>query len=709
MTTITIPYAPRPAFAALHHSTSRWACIVAHRRAGKTVACINHLIRAALTSQRADGRYAYIAPFYRQAKNVAWDYLKRFSAPIPGIAVNESELRIDYPNGSRITLYGADNADALRGLYYDGIICDEYGDWRPSVWAYVIRPTLADRTGWAIIIGTPKGRNQFYDAHTLAQSSDDWLSLVIQAGTSGILPPDELASMRSSMTGDAWRQEMECDFDAALPGAIYGADIWQAEQDGRVRADIYDPALKTHAVFDLGYSDDTAIWWFQVASGILRIVDCYSAHGEGIQHYHDVLRAKPYQYGEWLWLPHDARAKSLAANGRSIEQQFSSLGWRVRIVPELGLVDGIQAARLTLASCLIDTRCAEGIQALKQYQREYDEDKKAFRDKPRHDWTSHYCLHPDTYILTRYGMRRIIDLPKSGEVLTSCGWKTYVNPRITRRNAPLVEVLFKDGLTVKCTREHMFKTVSGWKCAEHLLPGTPIQSSLTRLRSISMAVYSACGRVKSIYHEAARSCIEQFGSQPLEMFRRGATYTTSTATQPTTHYQTLSVCRPENTLAIEAKLIPVESAIWHVSERKSGTSRMPVGYGTNDTPNVAKDGLSGSVRKRTALFVATCFKRLLEKADALRFIALTTAKPLLIEGVTHLSETSDVWCLTVPDAGEFSLANGAVVHNSDAFRYACLVWRKEMAPKPKPEPKYPLQMTINEIIAANRRKRLASE
>lgn len=384
---IRLPYRPRAAFQPLHKRSQRWAVVVAHRRAGKTVACINELIKAALKHQGGDGRYGYVAPFYSQAKAVAWDYLKRFAKPVEGLVINESELRVDFPNGARIRLFGADNADALRGQYFDGLVADEYGDWKPSVWAYVIRPALADRQGWAIIIGTPKGRNQFWELHQHAQVNQNWLALTIRASESGLLPAEELAELRLELTEDAWRQEMECDFDAALPGAIYGKELWQLEQEGRVKAGIYDPALKTYAVMDLGWSDDTAIWWFQVSKE-LRLIDCYQANGQPIQHFHDVLKAKAYKYGEWLYLPHDARAKSLQT-GRSIEEQFRSLGWKPRIVPELGLIDGIQASRLTLADCYFDERCRDGIETLKQYQREYDEDKKCFRDKPRHDWTSH--------------------------------------------------------------------------------------------------------------------------------------------------------------------------------------------------------------------------------------------------------------------------------------------------------------------------------
>lgn len=386
---VVIPYHPRSAFLPLHNRKQRWAVVVAHRRAGKTVACVNELIKKALTFKGGDGRFAYVAPFYRQAKSVAWDYLKRYSGVIPGISINESELRIDYPNGSRIQLFGADNADALRGLFFDGLVADEYGDWKPSVWGYVIRPALADRGGWAVIIGTPKGRNQFWEIYEHARVNEDWLAVCIKASESGLLPQKELDALRIELSEDAWRQEMECDFDAALPGAIWGKELWELEQQGRVRSGLYDPELKTYAVLDLGFSDDTAIWWFQVGKEP-RVIDCYASSGMPISHYNEVLKAKPYKYGDWLYLPHDARAKSLQT-GRSIEQQLTALGWKTRIVPELGLMDGIQASRLTLADVVFDEACREGIETLKQYQREYDEDKRCFKDKPRHDWTSHYA------------------------------------------------------------------------------------------------------------------------------------------------------------------------------------------------------------------------------------------------------------------------------------------------------------------------------
>ncbi len=145
----------------LHRQLQRFNVLVAHRRFGKTVFCINELIAKAAANRHAEPRYGYVAPLLAQAKDVAWHYLKRFTAPIPGISVSETELWVDLPNGARIRLYGADNADRLRGLYFDGIVLDEYAQMSPRVWPEIIRPMLADRAGWALFIGTPMGRNHF--------------------------------------------------------------------------------------------------------------------------------------------------------------------------------------------------------------------------------------------------------------------------------------------------------------------------------------------------------------------------------------------------------------------------------------------------------------------------------------------------------------------------------------------------------------------
>ena len=386
---IIIPYSPRPAFLPYHNRKQRFAAIVAHRRAGKTVGCINDIIKRAVVDNKPDARYAYIAPLFNQAKDVAWTYLKQYAAPLLASQPNETELRVDLLNGARVRLYGADNPDRLRGIYLDGCVLDEYADMQPAVWGQVVRPALADRQGWATFIGTPKGRNAFHDIFSRAQNSPDWFAMILRASETGLLPASELELARVDMTPEQYEQEFECSFDAAITGAYYGKELAQAERDGRITRVEYDANLPVHTVWDLGVSDSTVIWFFQVMGGEIRVIDHYENHGQGLPHYAGVINAKPYKYAEH-WVPHDARVRELGT-GRTRIETMIALGFKVpRLVPDHKVMDGINAARLTIERCWFDAdRCKDGLEALRQYQTEYDEKTRSFKDTPKHDWTSH--------------------------------------------------------------------------------------------------------------------------------------------------------------------------------------------------------------------------------------------------------------------------------------------------------------------------------
>lgn len=174
MPDIVIPYAPRPLQREIHKNLKRWNLLVCHRRFGKTVLAINELIKKAVQNDKHNPRYAYVAPLLKQAKQVSWDYLKDFTRPIPDIRINESELRVDFPWGARIQLFGADNGDAMRGLYLDGVIMDEYADMSPRFFSEIIRPALSDRQGWAIFIGSAKGGTPFHDLYEAIKNDDKW-------------------------------------------------------------------------------------------------------------------------------------------------------------------------------------------------------------------------------------------------------------------------------------------------------------------------------------------------------------------------------------------------------------------------------------------------------------------------------------------------------------------------------------------------------
>jgi hypothetical protein len=363
---------------------------VAHRRAGKTVAAINDIIKRAITEGNRMAQYAYNAPVRSQAKRVAWDYLKHYAAPITK-NTNEADLLVELVNGSKIMLFGSDNADAMRGLGFNGVYLDEYGDFKPSVWGNVIRPTLSDRFGWAVFGGTPKGKNQFHDIYRVSQATPGWFLTRLPASISKLLPDSELKDAREQLSQDQYDQEYECSFDAAILGAYYGQEMRLADEQGRIRYLPFNPESPVFTAWDLGYRDDTAIWFYQVVRGEIRVMDYYAISGASIEEIAVVVIDKGYRYTRH-YLPHDARAKTLASGGKSIVEQLAAhLGGmaKLAIVPDIGIQDGIQAVRMILPYCYFDPSCDEGLEALRQYQREYDEDKKTFRQNPRHDWCSH--------------------------------------------------------------------------------------------------------------------------------------------------------------------------------------------------------------------------------------------------------------------------------------------------------------------------------
>lgn len=362
---------------------------MAHRRAGKTVAEINEKIKSAITCQRINPRTAYIAPYYKQAKAVAWTYAKQYGLTVPNAVANESELRIDFPNGGQFRLYGADNPDALRGIYLDDVTLDEPADMNPRLWPEIIRPTLVDRTGRATFIGTPKGRNAFFDICEKAKSDKDWLFMVLKASETKIIAQKELDALKADMTDEQYEQEFECSFTAAILGAFYGKEMAQCEAEGRIRTVPYNPDLPVHTAWDLGYSDDTAIWFYQAPRGEIHVIDYLFAAGEDVDYYANALKEKPYKYG-YLHLPHDAKAKTLAAKGKSIQEQLADhFGWeKINLVPDMSVIDGIQAARKIFPKVYFQEGL-DGLEALRQYRREWDDERKCFKEKPLHNWTSH--------------------------------------------------------------------------------------------------------------------------------------------------------------------------------------------------------------------------------------------------------------------------------------------------------------------------------
>lgn len=400
MARVVIPYKPRDVFMPLHNRTQRWASIVAHRRAGKTVAAINDKVRRAVTFEGNEGRFALVAPYRQQAKDVAWSYLKFYTGVIPGVEISESELHVTLPhNGARIRLYGSDNYDAMRGIYLDGVTLDEFADHHPQAWREVIRPALADRQGWATFIGTSKGKNAFYDIHTEAEKSPDWFAMRLKASETGLLPDTELAAMRAQMSANEYEREMECNFDAAIEGAYFADGLAEAERGGRISNVAADKLLRLRAYVDIGgvgrNADAFAMWIVQFIGREIRVLNYYEAEGQQLSAHVHWLHANGYPAGSIdIYLPHDGAAEKGPYAG-AWESAFRDAGFTAETI--IGAGSGragapmvrIEAARRLFPSIWFNRDTTQfGRDRLASYHERRD-DKRGVGLGPDHDRSSH--------------------------------------------------------------------------------------------------------------------------------------------------------------------------------------------------------------------------------------------------------------------------------------------------------------------------------
>ena len=375
---------------ALYDARQRFNVWVCHRRFGKTVLALYQLIADAYANTSPRPRYGYLAPLYRQGKVIAWDMLKHLTRPLPGTKINEAELRVDLTGDRRIQIFGADNPDALRGLYLDGAVFDEYAQMRPRIWSEVVRPALADREGWATFIGTPLGKNHFYDLYQQAHGQPTWHTALYTVDDTQVLPEAELASARAAMAPEQYAQEFGCSFESALIGSYYGSYLETAKAETRITRVPWEPSVPVHLAFDIGISDATAIWFVQAVGRMFHFIDYLEASDHGIEWYAKVIKEKPYTLGRIYW-PHDIEARDFSSDGRTRLAIAESLGLRPSVVvPRGDIADGIAQVRTMFPRFLFDSeKCYEGLEALKAYRREWSETRKDWLDHPLHNYASH--------------------------------------------------------------------------------------------------------------------------------------------------------------------------------------------------------------------------------------------------------------------------------------------------------------------------------
>ena len=293
---ITTGYKPRAPQKQIHQlvKANRFVVVVAHRRMGKTVCAINQLIHSALQCEHPNPRFAYVAPTYNQAKRIAWDYLLEYTRPLNAKA-NIAELRVDFM-GRRINLYGADNPDSLRGIYLDGCVLDEIGNINPTLFTEIVRPALADRIGYCVAMGTPKGQNHFKDLRDRGLNSDGWELLEFKSSDTKILDKDELIAAKAEMGDDKYQQEFECSFNAPVEGSYYSSIINDLDEQKHIIDIPKDELARTYTGWDLGISDSTSIWVAQVVNKEIRLIDFVENHGVGLDYYVNWLREHDYMY-----------------------------------------------------------------------------------------------------------------------------------------------------------------------------------------------------------------------------------------------------------------------------------------------------------------------------------------------------------------------------------------------------------------------------
>lgn len=313
----------------------------------------------------------------------------------------ENEMVIHFVNGSTFQLVGSDNYNSLVGSPPAGLVFSEYALSDPSAWSYLM-PILEENGGWAVFNSTPRGNNHFRKLCDFSQKEEGWYFDARNVDETGVYSRKQLESIKRAMVaehGEAYgealfQQEYYCSFDAAIPGSIFGEWLDRARSSGRVGDFPFDPALPVNTAWDLGYEDATAIWYFQIAFDGIRLVKYEESHLKDIDYYADVLRKNAKERG-WVYgthfVPPDARARIMAAGGKTIQQQLveQKVG-RIVVAKRADLMDQIQAARKTFSTCHFDqVGCEEGLAALGNYHYEFDAERKVFTQRPLHDWSSH--------------------------------------------------------------------------------------------------------------------------------------------------------------------------------------------------------------------------------------------------------------------------------------------------------------------------------
>lgn len=476
-------YKPRRFQKLVHIELKRFNVLVCHRRFGKTVLCVNELIDRSTTNPLYNPRYVYVAPTFRQAEEIAWQYFLDYTQHLPNVKINKTKLKImierpwrvhpvtgePEPDVVTIALIGGTNFDGIRGWYLDGAVLDEFAQCDPQLYTKVIRPAMADRrteaaelgvtedmrgrpfVPWAIFLGTPNGQNHFFHRFKNAkehenyartyrakydvefqrkrwakfeddngihenlptvernkifedcnpkvvkqylrfrkfQVADTWYTGVYKASETGVLDQVEIDEMTQDLAPEEVEQELECSFTAAVRGSYYGKILNDIEKAGQIGDYPYDPSYPVSTFWDIGISDKCTLWFRQKIGRWWVYIDYIEFEGKGIPEIAKMMNSMPYNISRHVW-PHDGAAREFGTGVTRQETARQNGMHNVYIQPKQAVADRIDASRKRLRLSKFDRKKTErGRECLYNYQKEYDDKNMVFRDKPKHDWSSH--------------------------------------------------------------------------------------------------------------------------------------------------------------------------------------------------------------------------------------------------------------------------------------------------------------------------------
>ena len=394
-----------PLIEAIEEKGYRRVLCIMPRRAGKDITAFNLCIRQLLKKICV---IYYIFPTYSQGKKILWDSItntgQKILDYIPEELIaskNSQEMKIRFTNGSLFQIVGSDNYDSLMGTNPQGVVFSEYALQDPRAYQY-IRPILTANKGWALFISTPRGKNHLWELYNIAQQSPDWFCYKLTLDDTQHIPFAEIQRERDEgiMSEDLIQQEYYTSFTLGVEGSYYAKYLEKMRIEHKIGTVPWENGIQVHTAWDIGHRDSTCIVFYQICGQTVRVIDCYDNNKQGLEHYVDVLKSKPYSYGKHF-APHDigvtewgsgiSRLEKARQLGIKFEYKLDKQKRAVSALPNLSIMDGIEAVRSLFSKCWIDEeQCAPLLKALENYRQEYDPKLRVYNQKPLHNWASHY-------------------------------------------------------------------------------------------------------------------------------------------------------------------------------------------------------------------------------------------------------------------------------------------------------------------------------